>query len=84
MSSSSTKDYFVYTSKQGNKYLIPVKYQSLTSVSDIIRAMSSDGFSQGALAKSTGIRPQHVSNVLGSSKKNQSVLDMIAKIESQS
>ena len=79
---TSSKDYFVYTSKQGNKYLFSNKYKGVDSVSEVIRRMTSDGFSQGAIAKSTGLRPQHVSNVLRSGTQNQDVQDMIKQIES--
>lgn len=79
-SSTNSKDFFVYETDRGNKYLIPLKYKSLTTVSDIIRAMSADGYSEGALSKSTGIRREHVNNVLGKYKVNENVQRMIEEI----
>ena len=60
----STKKTFEFTSSTGKVYYIPVKYKSLTTVSSIIRQMTKDGFSRGNISKSTGIRYQHVRNVL--------------------
>ena len=57
-------DTFEFESSQGNKYLVPIKYKECTSVSQIIRSMTRDGFTKGKIAKSTGIRYQHVRNVL--------------------
>ena len=78
--STNAKDYTVLTTDRGNKYLIPLKYANLPNVSAIIRAMSADGYTNGALAKTTGLRPQHVSNVLKSSDRGN-VDTLIAEIE---
>ena len=55
---------FKFTTSTGKVYIVPVKYKDLTTVSSIIRAMTKDGHSRGQIAKSTGIRYQHVRNVL--------------------
>ena len=45
-------------------YNVRKKYAGLSSVSAIIRAMDKDGFSRWEIHKDTGIRYQHVRNVL--------------------
>jgi hypothetical protein len=45
-------------------YNVREKYAGLPSVSAIIRAMDKDGFSRWDIHKDTGIRYQHVRNVL--------------------
>ncbi len=45
-------------------YNVREKYADLPSVSAIIRAMAKDGFSRWDIHKDTGIRYQHVRNVL--------------------
>jgi len=59
-----SKKTFEFTTSTGKVYYIPVKYKKLTTVSSIIREMTKDGFTRGMIAKSTGIRYQHVRNVL--------------------
>lgn len=45
-------------------YQVPEKYGTLPSISAIIRAMDKDGYSRWSIHKTTGIRYQHVRNVL--------------------
>ncbi len=45
-------------------YQVREKYSELPSVSSIIRMMEKDGFSRWEIHKDTGIRYQHVRNVL--------------------
>ncbi len=45
-------------------YNVREKYSQLPSISAIIRAMDKDGFSRWEIHKDTGIRYQHVRNVL--------------------
>ena len=61
----STKkvEYFTFSTKT-KTYQIRTEYQNLTSVSSIIRKMNEDGFSKWNIHKDTGIRYQHVRNVL--------------------
>ncbi len=56
-------EYFTFTTKT-KSYQIRTEYQNLTSVSSIIRKMTIDGFSRWSIHKDTGIRYQHVRNVL--------------------
>ncbi len=53
-----------FTSSRGREYHIPAKYAKCSSVSDVIRSMTKDGWGKYKLAKFTGIRYQHVRNVL--------------------
>ncbi len=61
----STKkiEYFTFATKT-KSYQIRTKYKDLTSVSSIIRQMDKDGMSRWNIHKDTGIRYQHVRNVL--------------------
>ena len=63
MSDKKTVEYFTFSTKS-NQYQIRTKYQDLTSISSIIRAMSKDGMSRWNIHKDSGIRYQHVRNVL--------------------
>ncbi len=51
------------TSVRGSEYQIPKELKDL-SISQIIRALTSDGWSRAQISKVTGIRYQHVRNVL--------------------
>lgn len=63
-SSKSKKVQFVtITTQKGNQYNVPEKYQSL-SISQIIRNLISDGYTKWQIHKVTGIRYQHIRNVL--------------------
>ena len=55
---------FKFITSTGKVYIVPSKYSKLSTVSSIIRAMTKDGFTRGQISKSTGIRYQHVRNVL--------------------
>lgn len=63
MKTKPTKTYSL-TTAQGSTYSIDTRYKDLTTVSSIIRAMSKDGYSRGEINRYTGIRYQHVRNVL--------------------
>ena len=58
----STKTFTFTTSS--HTYNIPTKYKKLSTVSSIIRGMSKDGMSTAKISRTTGIRYQHVRNVL--------------------
>ncbi len=60
---SSKVKYNEVTTKT-KKYSVRAKYSNLSSISAIIRAMDKDGFSRWEIHKDTGIRYQHVRNVL--------------------
>ena len=45
-------------------YNVREKYSQLPSISAIIRKMDKDGFSRWEIHKDTGIRYQHIRNVL--------------------
>ena len=59
----SNVEYFEFKTKT-NSYQIRTEYQNLTSISSIIRQMEKDGFSRWQIHKDSGIRYQHVRNVL--------------------
>lgn len=58
------KNTFSFSTAQGHSYAIDTRYKDLTTVSSIIRAMSKDGYTRGEINRYTGIRYQHVRNVL--------------------
>ncbi len=62
-STDKTVKYVDYKTK-AHTYTIPEKYAELSSVSAIIRAMTTDGYSRWQIHKVTTIRYQHVRNVL--------------------
>ena len=51
-------------STPNHTYAIPIKHTKLSTVSSIIRAMAKDGLSTAKISRTTGIRYQHVRNVL--------------------
>ena len=63
MSKSKKVEYVEFRTKT-KVYNIRKKYENLSSVSAIIRAMTKDKFSRWEIHKDTGIRYQHVRNVL--------------------
>ena len=52
-------------------YMFPRKYATGMSVSAVIRALVSDGWTQWQIHKITGLRYQHVRNVLTSPTKKK-------------
>ena len=64
MSTSPKKIEYVEYKTKTKTYNVRKKYSDLSSVSAIIRAMEKDGFSRWEIHKDTGIRYQHVRNVL--------------------
>ncbi len=55
---------FVPVNTKTHTYQIPEPYGQLGSISAIIRKMEKDGFSRWETHKITGIRYQHIRNVL--------------------
>ena len=64
MSTPSKKIKYVEYKTKTKTYNVREEYSQLPSVSAIIRAMAKDGFNRWAIHKDTGIRYQHVRNVL--------------------
>ncbi len=61
---ATKKDTFVdYKTKRGATYSVPERLKDL-SVSGIIRALTKEDWSKAHISKVTGIRYQHVRNVL--------------------
>ena len=58
------------TTSKGNIYQVPSEYKDL-SISQIIRNLTKDGWSKWEIHKVTGIRYQHVRNVLISPLKKK-------------
>lgn len=59
-----SSDWTEFVSSKGATYLIPPEYSDAASVSEVIRRMAGDGWSRYRTATQTGIRYQHVRNVL--------------------
>lgn len=55
---------FVVIRTKTHEYNVPTKYGELSSVSEVIRGMIKDGYTRWEVHKLTGIRYQHVRNVL--------------------
>lgn len=64
MAKTAPKTTFTLKTAQGHAYTVDTRYKDLTTVSAVIRAMSKDGYSRGEINRFTGIRYQHVRNVL--------------------
>ena len=58
-----TSEKYVEVRTKTKVYNVPKKYAELPSISAIIRAMLSDGYTRWAVHKTTGILYQHVRNV---------------------
>lgn len=79
----TNETHFVLTTNKGNEYLIPTKYQHLTTVTSIVRAMNADGLTRGQISTTTGMLYQMVNNLLKENEANNDVRKKIAELKAR-